>query len=213
MTPSAPGTRLAPPLECDLVMKGGITSGVVYPLAVTELAEVYRLRVGGRVLGRRDRRRRRRLRRARPRRAEASRGWPRSRTTSPRRSTATAAGCSRCSSRSRPMRRLFRLVTAGLGTSGPGGPGRWSAPRSRAWLVWRRCSGPLPGLVARRRSASCSAAPRQWVVPGRRDCCSRGIGLVAGIGVRRVPRRTPDPRRRLRAVLRARPAGRRPHPP
>ncbi len=37
-----------PPLECDLVMKGGITSGVVYPLAVCELAEVYRLRcVGG----------------------------------------------------------------------------------------------------------------------------------------------------------------------
>src|ERR1700710_2223023 len=37
-----------PLLECDLVMKGGITSGVVYPLAVCELAKVYRLRsVGG----------------------------------------------------------------------------------------------------------------------------------------------------------------------
>lgn len=34
--------------ECDLVMKGGITSGVVYPLAVCELARTYRLRsVGG----------------------------------------------------------------------------------------------------------------------------------------------------------------------
>ncbi len=45
-----PAARQAtrPPLECDLVMKGGITSGVVYPLAVCELAEVYRLRcVGG----------------------------------------------------------------------------------------------------------------------------------------------------------------------
>ena len=26
---------------CDLVMKGGITSGVVYPLAVVELARKY----------------------------------------------------------------------------------------------------------------------------------------------------------------------------
>ena len=34
--------------ECDVVMKGGITSGVVYPLAVCQLATAYRLRnVGG----------------------------------------------------------------------------------------------------------------------------------------------------------------------
>jgi predicted acylesterase/phospholipase RssA len=34
--------------ECDVVMKGGITSGVVYPLAVCELAKRYRFRnVGG----------------------------------------------------------------------------------------------------------------------------------------------------------------------
>lgn len=33
---------------CDLVMKGGITSGVVYPLAITELAQRYRFRsIGG----------------------------------------------------------------------------------------------------------------------------------------------------------------------
>jgi hypothetical protein len=37
-----------PNLECDIVMKGGITSGVIYPLAVCELAQTYRLRsVGG----------------------------------------------------------------------------------------------------------------------------------------------------------------------
>jgi predicted acylesterase/phospholipase RssA len=36
------------PLTCDLVMKGGITSGVVYPLAVAELATTYRFRnIGG----------------------------------------------------------------------------------------------------------------------------------------------------------------------
>src|SRR4051812_21997464 len=34
--------------SCDVVMKGGITSGVVYPRALTELAEVYRFRnIGG----------------------------------------------------------------------------------------------------------------------------------------------------------------------
>jgi hypothetical protein len=37
-----------PPLDCDVVMKGGITSGVIYPGAVCELATTYRLRsVGG----------------------------------------------------------------------------------------------------------------------------------------------------------------------
>ena len=35
-----------PELQCDIVMKGGITSGVVYPLAVCELATTYRLRFG-----------------------------------------------------------------------------------------------------------------------------------------------------------------------
>ncbi len=38
----------SPTRECDIIMKGGITSGVVYPRAVTELAKTYRLRnVGG----------------------------------------------------------------------------------------------------------------------------------------------------------------------
>lgn len=35
-------------LECDLIMKGGITSGVVYPGAIAKIAETYRLRdIGG----------------------------------------------------------------------------------------------------------------------------------------------------------------------
>lgn len=49
--PTAPLTQAdysAPTLECDVVMKGGITSGVVYPLAVCELAKTYRFRcIGG----------------------------------------------------------------------------------------------------------------------------------------------------------------------
>jgi len=37
-----------PILECDVVMKGGITSGVIYPWLVCELAKTYRLRsIGG----------------------------------------------------------------------------------------------------------------------------------------------------------------------
>jgi hypothetical protein len=37
-----------PTLECDVIMKGGITSGVVYPLAVCELAQKYTFRnIGG----------------------------------------------------------------------------------------------------------------------------------------------------------------------
>jgi predicted acylesterase/phospholipase RssA len=38
----------AAPAECDVIMKGGITSGVIYPLAICELATQYRLHnVGG----------------------------------------------------------------------------------------------------------------------------------------------------------------------
>lgn len=47
-TTTVTGAHAAPRLECDIVMKGGITSGVVYPRAVAELARTYRLRsVGG----------------------------------------------------------------------------------------------------------------------------------------------------------------------
>ena len=44
-----PPVAAAPPLKnCDLVMKGGITSGVVYPRVVTEIAKSFNLKsVGG----------------------------------------------------------------------------------------------------------------------------------------------------------------------
>lgn len=46
MPPTSP--YAAPTLTCDIVMKGGITSGVIYPRAVAELAKTYRLnQVGG----------------------------------------------------------------------------------------------------------------------------------------------------------------------
>jgi predicted acylesterase/phospholipase RssA len=43
-----PSDFAAPDRECDLVMKGGVTSGVVYPYAILELARRYRFRsIGG----------------------------------------------------------------------------------------------------------------------------------------------------------------------
>jgi hypothetical protein len=43
-----PATEEPPPRTCDVVMKGGITSGVVYPRAVARLSESYRfVNVGG----------------------------------------------------------------------------------------------------------------------------------------------------------------------
>ena len=45
---AGPDEHPRPARACDVVMKGGITSGVVYPRAVCELAETYRLKnVGG----------------------------------------------------------------------------------------------------------------------------------------------------------------------
>lgn len=41
-------TTERPNLECDVIMKGGITSGVVYPGAIFELSRTYRFRgIGG----------------------------------------------------------------------------------------------------------------------------------------------------------------------
>ena len=50
MPPGDPRTNpyASPSRSCDIVMKGGITSGVVYPRAVCELARTYRFKnVGG----------------------------------------------------------------------------------------------------------------------------------------------------------------------
>src|SRR6185295_3847762 len=44
----SPASFASADLECDMVMKGGITSGVVYPYTITELARKYRFRnIGG----------------------------------------------------------------------------------------------------------------------------------------------------------------------
>src|SRR5258708_40169551 len=49
MTMADQGSRFGQPEKiCDIVLKGGITSGVVYPLALVSLAEKYRFsNIGG----------------------------------------------------------------------------------------------------------------------------------------------------------------------
>jgi predicted acylesterase/phospholipase RssA len=43
-----PNDFAAPPKDCDVIMKGGVTSGLVYPYAILEMARVYRFRsIGG----------------------------------------------------------------------------------------------------------------------------------------------------------------------
>ncbi len=49
VTSARPATTANPSrLECDLVMKGGITSGVIYPRLVAKLSKTYNFRsIGG----------------------------------------------------------------------------------------------------------------------------------------------------------------------
>ena len=48
LAPPSPAPRERPSEQCDVIMKGGITSGVVYPWALAEFARRYRLRgLGG----------------------------------------------------------------------------------------------------------------------------------------------------------------------
>ncbi|WP_445256778.1 hypothetical protein [Nocardioides aurantiacus] len=140
--PTAPP---GPPLECDLVMKGGITSGVVYPLAVTELSRVYRLRsVGGASAGA--------IAAAAAACAELGRtsGGFEKLTELPRRLTEQVeGGRSRLFTLFAPhprMRRLFALVTAGLGTTGRGRATAMAGAALRAWLPYA-AAGAAPGLL------------------------------------------------------------------
>ncbi len=48
VTEPAPAQQAGPRKECDVIMKGGITSGVIYPRAAVELSKTYRFKqVGG----------------------------------------------------------------------------------------------------------------------------------------------------------------------
>ena len=166
-TPAAPpSAATAPLLECDLVMKGGITSGVVYPLAVCELATVYRLRsVGGSSAGA--------IAAAAAACAELGRadGGFEKLARLPRQLTEAVEGeNSRLFTLFQPqptMRRLFGLVTSGLGTAG--------GTRARA-MLGAALKGWLPYAVA-------AAAPgiAVFVIGLFQDDLARWTCLIAGL--------------------------------
>lgn len=168
-----------PPLECDLVMKGGITSGVVYPLAVCELAKVYRLKsVGGSSAGA--------IAAAAAAAAELGRhqGGFEKLASLPRDLTEKVDGDdSRLFTLFQPqprMRRLFRLVTAGLGTLGFTRTRAMVGAALRAWLPYA-ATGAAPGVLLA-ILGFVVGGPAQWV------CLVAGlalalVGLVIGIGL------------------------------
>lgn len=114
-----PGYPSHPPLDCDLIMKGGITSGIIYPGVVCRLARVYRLRsVGGASAGA--------IAAAAAAAAEAGRaagGFDKLERLPDRLRATSPAGGSVLFRLFQPDRRtagLFRIATAGLGTTGIG---------------------------------------------------------------------------------------------
>src|SRR3954467_14194439 len=143
--PAAPSPAAGPLLECDLVMKGGITSGVVYPLAVCELATVYRLRsVGGSSAGA--------IAAAAAASAELGRaggGFDRLRTLPEDLTEAVDGEDSRLFTLFQPqprMRRLFGLVTSGLGTAGWKRTWAMVAAALRSWLLYAVVAA-APGIA------------------------------------------------------------------
>ena len=188
-TEASAASTAHPPLDCDLVMKGGITSGVVYPLAVCELAKVYRLRsVGGSSAGA--------IAAAAAAAAELGRhdrGFEKL-ATLPEDLTAKVDGeNSRLFTLFQPqprMRRLFHLVTAGLGTVKLARARAMAGAALRAWLPYA-VVGATPGVLLI-ILGFILGGPAQWVslVAG---IALALIGLVAGTGAglyrdaRRIP--------------------------
>lgn len=162
-----------PLLECDLVMKGGITSGVVYPLAVCELAKVYRLRsVGGSSAGA--------IAAAAAACAELGRatGGFEDLATLPDDLTKPVEGeNSRLFTLFQPqpkMRRLFGLVTAGLGMTGAARARAMVLAALRSWWGYAAL-GALLGVVLI-AAGFVLGGPAQWA------CLLAGLLLVA-VGV------------------------------
>lgn len=136
---------LDPPLECDLVMKGGITSGVIYPKAVCELARTYRLRsVGGASAGA--------IAAAAAAAAELGRsagGFDQLETLPEDITAPSPAGGSTLFHLFQPDRAtapLFRAFTAGMGHRGAAAKVRMAGGVLRGFWAWA-LAGALPGLL------------------------------------------------------------------
>jgi predicted acylesterase/phospholipase RssA len=179
-----------PPLECDLIMKGGITSGIIYPGVVCRLARVYRLRsVGGASAGA--------IAAGAAAAAELGRdrgGFEKLAALPDRLTAPSPAGGSvlfRLFQPGRETAGLFRLATAGLGTTGVGRALRMLVAAVRG--AWLACLlGTLPGaaLVV----AGATADGWQRVVVLVLGVLVLALGLVAGAAAgaaRRLARAVP----------------------
>lgn len=158
-------THPVPELECDIVMKGGITSGVIYPMAVVELSKSYRLRsVGGASAGA--------IAAAAAAAAELGRstGGFAELAKLPNDITKKSRGKSKLFSLFQPTKPtypLFRAFTAGMGKSAPM---LWTIVGFLTGFWPWALGGALPGLAV---VVVCSSGSG-W---------SRGLGVAAGIAV------------------------------
>ena len=142
------GDYAHPRLDCDLVMKGGITSGVVYPLAICRLAEHYRFRsIGGASAGA--------IAAAVAGAAEYARqtgsqapgsGFDGLERLPTELTEDVGGGCSRLLSLFQAQPRTSKLLELLLLGIGPGGAAEKGA-RALAWLCWREWPFPLLSLA------------------------------------------------------------------
>jgi predicted acylesterase/phospholipase RssA len=171
-----------PALECDLIMKGGITSGVIYPGAVCRLAQVYRLRsIGGASAGA--------IAAAAAAAAEYGRaggGFDRLEQL-PRDLTApVTSGESMLFSLFQPQpptAGLFKVMTAGLGRSGVDRARRIAVATLTAHPLWALL-GALPGLLILALAwAAAGASPGVAVWVGVVGALVLLLGLAIGSAI------------------------------
>jgi len=179
-----PEAYAAPPATCDVVMKGGITSGIVYPWAVCDLATRYRLvNVGGTSAG------------AIAAAAAAAAEYGRHRPGAgypvlaglPGVLGATDGGRSRLFTLFQPQRRTAPLHTLLVATLADGGGGsrtglavrglRSAATARGGW--WRLLLGAVPGVLLL-AAASVSAPAWAATVVGVLGLVVLVVGLLAG---------------------------------
>lgn len=176
---AASASTADPLLECDLVMKGGVTSGVIYPLAVCELAKVYRLRsIGGSSAGA--------IAAAAAAAAElgrASGGFERLARLPADLSAQVRGEDSRLFTLFQPqrtMRRLFGLLTAVLHATGPTRVWAVSTQALRGFTSYAAAGAVLGVLLV--VAGFVAGGPAKWVCLGA-GLLLAVVGVVLGIGI------------------------------